>query len=283
MRPIKKKMDLLFRYAVLISLGILFFIPFLYMISIALASPKTNNAAAFTIIPREFHIQNFVDMFSHAELLQWIINSVVLTSTNVILTVFSSSLVAYGFARLRARGKNLLFMILLSTMMIPTQVTLIPQFVLFRKLNWLNTLLPLIIPNFFGVPFYIFLLRQFIMRLPNSLDDAAKIDGLGTFGIYRSIIMPLIKPGLASVAVLTTISNWGWFFEPKIYLTQSDKYPLAVGVQILSTKGNVGEAQMWNIAFAAALLLVIPMIILYFLGQKYMFDLNIDIGSDSIK
>lgn len=271
------------KYGILIGLSILFVIPFIYMISISLASPKTNYMAAFTIIPREFHVQNFVKMFQHPDLIYWIGNSVLLTTVNLIFTLASCSLVAYAFARLRARGKNVIFMILLSTMMIPTQVTLIPQFVIFRKLGWINTMLPLMIPNLCGSPFYIFLLRQFIMRLPNTLDDAAKIDGLGYFGIYRRIILPLIRPGLASVAVLTIIANWGWFFEPKIYLSKSEKYPLAVGVQILSTTGNVGEAQMWNIAFAAAMLLVVPMILLYFAGQKYMFDISINAGSDSIK
>lgn len=271
------------KYMVLITLGIIFIIPFIYMISISLASPRTNYMAAFTIIPREFHIQNFIDMFRNSSLIYWAGNSIILTIVNLVFTLTSCSLVAYAFARLRAGGKNIIFLVLLSTMMIPTQVTLIPQFVIFRKLGWINTMLPLMIPNLFGSPFYIFLLRQFIMRLPNSLDEAAKIDGLGYFGIYTRIVLPLIKPGLASVAVLTIIANWGWFFEPKIYLSQTEKYPLAVGVQILSTTGNVGEAQMWNIAFAAAMLLVIPMIILYFVGQKYMFDISINAGSDSIK
>ncbi|WP_455618235.1 carbohydrate ABC transporter permease [Eisenbergiella sp.] len=274
---------LIIKFIVLSVLSIIFIIPFIYMISISLASPRTNYMSAFTIIPREFHIQNYLDMFKNSALIYWVKNSIILTIVNLIFTLASCSLVAYAFARLRARGKNIIFMVLLSTMMIPTQVTLIPQFVIFRKLGWINTMLPLIIPNLFGSPFYIFLLRQFIMRLPNSLDEAAKIDGLGYFGIYRKIILPLIKPGLASVAVLTVIANWGWFFEPKIYLNKTEKYPLAVGVQILSTTGNVGEAQMWNIAFAAAMLLVIPMIILYFAGQKYMFEISINAGSDAIK
>ena len=271
------------KYIILILLGRIFLIPFIYMVSISLASDKTNYMAAFTIIPREFCVSNYIKMFQNSALPDWIRNSIVLTGVNVVFTLASCSLVAYAFARLRARGKNIIFMVLLSTMMIPTQVTLIPQFVIFKNLGWINTMLPLMIPNMFGSPFYIFLLRQFIMRLPNSLDEAAKIDGLGYFGIYRKIVLPLIKPGMASVAILTVIANWGWFFEPKIYLNKTEKYPLAVGVQILSTTGNVGETQMWNVAFAASMLLVVPMILLYFFGQKYMFDISINIGSDSIK
>ncbi len=271
------------RYAILTGISVIFIIPFVYMISISLASPKTNNMAAFTLIPKEFYVKNYIDMFYNSDLLKWVFNSVFLTFVNVAFTLASCSVIAYAFARLRARGKNVIFLILLSTMMIPTQVTLIPQFVIFQKLKWVNTMLPLIIPNLFGVPFYIFLLRQFIMRLPVSLDEAAKIDGLGYWGIYSRIILPLIKPGMASVAILAIIANWGWFFEPKIYLNKSEKYPLAVGVQILSSTGNVGEAQMWNVAFAAAMLLVVPMILLYFVGQKYMFNMDISLGSDSIK
>ena len=121
-------------------------------------------------------------------------------------------------------------MILLSTMMIPTQVTLIPQFMIFRRFGWINTMLPLIIPNLFGSPFYIFMLRQFIMRLPISLDEAAKIDGMSYWGIYYRIVLPLIKPALAAVAIFAIMGNWNWFFEPMIYLNQTEKYPLAIGV-----------------------------------------------------
>ncbi len=275
--------DQVLKYIVLLVLAAVFVLPFVYMLSISLASPKTNSTAAFSLFPSEFYYRNYLELFQGTQIKTWFTNSLLLTSVNTVFTLLSSSLTAYAFARLRAPGKNILFMVLLSTMMMPTQVTLIPQFIIFRNLGWINTLLPLMIPNLFGVPFYVFLLRQFIMRLPNSLDEAAKIDGLGYPGVYARIIMPLITPALAAVSILVIVANWGWFFEPMIYLNETSKYPLAMGVQLLSNTGVVGATKLWNVTFAASMLLVVPMIVLYFVGQKYMFELNINTGSDSLK
>ena len=271
------------KYLFLILLSIVFIIPFIYMISIALASDYTANTASFTIFPREFRFDNFVRIFKEGQVPGWVKNSLILTFFNTSFTLVSSSLVSYGFARFRAKGKTLLFMLMLSTMMIPTQVTLIPQFVFFRKLGWMNTMLPLIIPAMFGSPFYIFLLRQFIMRIPASLDEAAMIDGLSYFGIYRKIIIPLIKPALSAVAIFSIMGNWNWFFEPMIYLNDPAKYPLAIGVQVLSKTGHTGQLPLWNLMMSASMILVLPMILIYFFGQKYMFELSIDSGSSASK
>lgn len=270
-------------YLILILFSAAFLIPFVYMISIALSSDATANQAAYTIFPKEFEVRNFIRIFTESNVPIWLKNSLILTVTNTVFTLVSSSMVAYGFARFRVKGKSVIFMILLSTMMIPTQVTLIPQFMIFRRFGWINTMLPLIIPNLFGSPFYIFMLRQFIMRLPISLDEAAKIDGMSYWGIYYRIVLPLIKPALAAVAIFAIMGNWNWFFEPMIYLNQTEKYPLAIGVQILSAVGHAGQLPLWNLMMAAAMILVIPMILLFFLGQKQMFELSISTGSDSIK
>ena len=270
-------------YLILLLFSAAFLIPFIYMISIALSSDATANQAAYTIFPREFEFQNFVRIFTESDVPIWLKNSLILTVCNTVFTLVSSSMVAYGFARFRVKGKGVIFLILLSTMMIPTQVTLIPQFMIFRNLGWINTMLPLIIPNLFGSPFYIFMLRQFIMRLPISLDEAAKIDGMSYWGIYIKIVVPLIKPALAAVAIFAIMGNWNWFFEPMIYLNQTEKYPLAIGVQILSAVGHAGQLPLWNLMMAAAMILVIPMILLFFLGQRQMFELSISTGSDSIK
>lgn len=273
----------LLKYLFLILLSIVFIIPFIYMISITLASDYTANTASFTIFPHEFRFDNFVRIFKDGQVPVWVKNSLILTFFNTLFTLVSSSLVAYGFARFRAKGKNILFMLMLSTMMIPTQVTLIPQFVFFRKIGWMNTMLPLIIPAVFGSPFYIFLLRQFIMRIPASLDEAAMIDGLSYFGIYRKIILPLIKPALSAVAIFSIMGNWNWFFEPMIYLNDPAKYPLAIGVQVLSKTGHTGQLPLWNLMMSASMILVLPMILIYFFGQKYMFELSIDSGSSASK
>lgn len=276
----KKKIVL---YLILILLSAAFIIPFVYMVSIALASDATANRSAYTIFPHEFEFKNIIRIFTEGNVGIWLRNSLFLTTVNTVLTLMSSSMVAYGFSRFRVKGKSVIFMILLSTMMIPSQVTLIPQFVIFRKLGWINTMLPLIVPNMFGSAFYIFMLRQFIMRLPISLDEAAKIDGMSYFGIYFKIILPLIKPVMTAVAILSVISNWNWYFEPMIYLNSTDKYPLSIGVQIMSAVGHAGQQPLWNLMMSAALILVVPMIVLFLIGQKYMFELNINVGSAGIK
>lgn len=264
-------------YTIMTGFGFLLLAPFLYMISISLATPATNAKMTFSLIPRDLHWQNYVKVFTESDinLGRFVFNSMIISSFAILGQIFSSSLIAYGFARLRARGKKVLFMVVLSTMMIPAQVTMIPQFIIFRYLGWINTLRPLIVPNFFGGAFNIFLIRQFISRIPHTLDEAAKIDGLGYFGIYSRIILPLIKPILATVAIFTFTWNWGWFMGPLIYINDLDKMPLALGVKILSSTTNAGATPDWNLVMVASMVLTIPMILLFFFGQKYMFEANI--------
>ena len=168
-------------------------------------------------------------------------------------------------------------------MMIPTEVTLIPQFVLFTKLGWVNTLLPMIVPNFFGGAYNIFLLRQFITRIPMELDEAAQIDGLNFFGIYLQIILPLIRPALVAVGIFTFVWNWGAFFGPLIYINDVSKMPLALGVQILSATNSAGQIPPWNLVMVGALVLTVPMILVYFFGQRFMDQLSLSGGSTGLK
>lgn len=270
-------------HVVLLLASLLFMIPFVYMISISLASDSSVVLANYTLIPREFHFENYVNIFKDTKVDVWLWNSVVITVANTLLTLISCSMVAYAFARLRAKLKNMWFIILLSTMMIPAQVKIIPQFVIFKQLGWLDTWAPLIVPNLFGSAYYIFLLRQFIARLPRDLDEAAKIDGLGTWGIYTRICIPLIKPALAAVAVFAIMGNWNWFFEPLIYLNNENLFPLALGIKILTATTSSGAPPMWNRVFTCSMILIVPMIVVYFVGQKYMYELNISAGSAGVK
>jgi len=271
-------------YSVLIGLGMLLAAPFVYMLSMSLASDATTTKLTFTFIPHEFHWENFIRVFtSRLKFGLFLNNSLVLVFFSMIGQVFVSSLVAYAFARLRAPGKNIIFIILLSTMMIPGEVTLIPQFVLFSKLGWINTLLPMIVPNFFGGAYNIFLLRQFITRIPVELDEAAQMDGLGYFGIYTRIILPLIRPALVAVAIFTFVWNWGYFFGPLIYINKVEKMPLALGVQILSATNSAGQIPPWNLVMVGALVLTVPMILVYFFGQRFMDQLSLTGGSTGIK
>jgi multiple sugar transport system permease protein len=274
----------IFTYLVLTVLGALLAAPFVYVISMALASDATSSKLTFTFIPHEFHFENFTRVFtSNLNFGKFLTNSLTLVFFSMVGQVLVSSLVAYAFARLRAPGKEVIFIILLSTMMIPTEVTLIPQFVLFTKLSWINTLLPLIVPNFFGGAYNIFLLRQFITRIPVELDEAAQIDGLNFFGIYVYIILPLIRPALVAVAIFTFVWNWGAFFGPLIYINDVSKMPLALGVQILSATNSAGQIPPWNLVMVGALVLTVPMILVYFFGQRFMDQLSLSGGSTGIK
>lgn len=271
-------------YAILTALSGLLSAPLLYVFSIALASDETTYLAKFTLIPHEFHFENFIRIFQlDLNFSRFFLNSLVLVVFAMIGQIVSSSMVAYGFARLRAPGKNFLFIVLLSTMMIPGEVTMIPSFILFRYLGWINTLLPLIVPNFFTNAFNVFLLRQFISRIPAELDEAAQIDGLGFFGIYSRIILPLIKPALIAIGIFTFTWNWGWFMGPLIYINDFNKAPLALGVQILSATSTSSQVPPWNMVMVGSMLLTLPMLLVYFFGQKYMDEFGVIGGSSAIK
>lgn len=270
-------------YVLLVLIGIVFVAPFLFMFSMSLASDATNVKGTFTLIPHEFNWDNYIRVFTGSENLGlYIKNSVVLTVWCVIGQVFASSFVAYGFARLRGRGKKVWFMLLLATLMIPQDVYLIPQFMLFKNLGWLDTYLPMIVPNFCGGAFNIFLMRQFFMTIPTSLDEAAKLDGLGYFGIYRRIVLPLMKPVLITVALFTFQFNWGWFNGPLVFIQDKAKYPLAVALKFIqASQGNA--VPNWHLVMVGAMFLTIPPLIAYFFGQKYILQANINMGSASIK
>lgn len=267
-------------YLILFLVGFILFTPFLFMISISLASDATNVKGAFSLIPREFHFENYARVFEgDSSLSIYIKNSLIFVAFCVIGQVFASSFVAFGFARLSARGKSFWFMILLATLMIPQDVYMIPQFMLFKKWGWLNTYLPLIVPNFCGGAFNIFLMRQFFMTIPNTLDDAAKIDGLGYFGIYSRITLPLMKPILIAVAIFTFQFNWGWFYGPLVFIQDKAKYPLAVALKYMqASQGNA--VPNWHLVMVGAMFLTIPPLVTFFFGQKYMLKANISATSN---
>lgn len=270
-------------YVALIIIGFIFISPLFFMISMSLASDATNVKGAFTMFPKEFNWNNYVRVFTGKEKMGlYIMNSIKLVVWCVIGQVTASSFVAFGFARLRARARNFIFILLLSTLMIPQDVYIIPQFMLFKNIGWLNTYLPLIVPNFFGGAFNIFLMRQFFMTVPTSLDDAAKIDGLSYFGIYSRILIPLMKPILIAVALFTFQFNWGWFYGPLVFIQDKTQYPLAVALKFIqASQGNA--VPNWHYVMVGSMFLTIPPLIAYFFGQKYMLEANISAGSSTLK
>lgn len=196
------------------------------------------------------------------------LNSTVITLTNVIGTLLSSTIVAYGFARLRAPGKNILFFILLATLMLPFPVTMVPLFALFNSLQWVDTLLPVTVPAFFGNAFNIFLLRQFLLTIPNELEEAARLDGANIIQIIFRIMLPLIIPAEVAVAVLTIQNSWNDYLTPQIYIHDQDLYTVAQGIRFL--RGSLNPH--WELMMAAAMLAMLPLIILFLVAQRYFVD-----------
>ena len=246
-------------------------IPLLWMISTSLKEDGDVFLLPLQWWPRPILWSNYPAALTYQPFFTYFWNSVQVTMLSVVGAVLTASLVAYAFARLRAPGKNFLFGILLSTLMLPGEVTLVPIYLIFRWLGWLDTYGPLIVPSWFGgSAFYIFLLRQFFMTLPTELDDAAKIDGASLFSIYWRILMPLSKPALASVAVFAFFSNWSNFQAPLIYLTTIEKFTIPVGLRLyLSTIGN---NMHWNYLMAATIVSIIPPIVIFFTSQRFFVE-----------
>ncbi len=255
-------------YVLLTGLGILFSLPFFWMLSSSLKIEARIWIYPPQWIPDPFLWKNYPEALDLMNFGRALRNTVFLTGVGTAAIVLASSWIVYGFARFRFPGKNVLFLVLLSTMMLPEQVTMIPRFIMFKEFGWLNTYLPLLVPAFFGDAFYIFLLRQFFMTIPTELDDAAKIDGCSYIGIWWRIILPLSKPALATVTVFSVIRGWNDFLWPLIILNDAAKYNLALS--LASFKGLYST--QWGYLMAASVVSLLPMITLYFFAQKYVVE-----------
>jgi len=257
---------MLLHYAALIFLACVFILPFLWMISTSLKGYENIFSLPLKWIPEKIHWENYVKVFEAMPFLIYLKNSVFVTGLAIFGTVLSASVVAYAFAVLRWPGRDPLFIVVIATMMLPAQVTMIPLFVLFKEFGWLDTFKPLIIPAFFGGgAFNIFLLRQFFLTIPRDLFDAARIDGCSEFRIYWNIVLPLAKPAIATVAVLSFMLYWNDFLGPLIYLSDKLKSTLALGVVMF-----VGQHQSeWALLMVATILMMLPIIIIFFLFQRY--------------
>jgi multiple sugar transport system permease protein len=216
-------------------------------------------------IPNPARWQNYVDAVTAIPFGRYLLNTVIITALTIFGKTLSVSLVAFAFSRLEWRGRDTLFFIMLATLMLPPHVTLIPHFILFKQLGWIDTFLPLVVPEFFGGPFMIFLMRQFFMTIPRDLDDAARIDGASSFDVYARIIMPMSVPVLLAVVILVFNNTWNDFLHPLIYLQSPNNFTLALGLRFF-----MGEASTsWHLLMAAALLTMLPVLILFFVGQRY--------------
>lgn len=254
------------QYLFVLAGGVVFLIPFLWMVSSALKASDQLYAKTIEWIPNPVRWQNFGDALTTLPFGLYFRNTALITLTTLVGSVLSASLVAYGFARLRFPGRDILFVVLLATMMLPPQVTLIPTFLLYNKIGWYNTFLPLIVPGFLGGgPFLIFLVRQFILSIPLEIDEAAKIDGCGPLSIWWRIILPNSKPALTTIAIFSFVYSWNDFMGPLIYLLDPDKMTVALALQLFKSQYTTDI----GLLMAASIVAVIPVVALFFVAQKY--------------
>jgi len=257
-------------YFFVIGAGILFGLPFLWAIGSSLKPITEIFKFPPTMWPIEPRWANYADVFTIAPFLRFIYNTLYITAFAMLGQILSASAVAYGFSRFRFPGRNMLFFVVLSTMMLPWQVTIVPTFLLFRFLGWINTYFPLILPFFFGGgAFYIFLLRQFFMTIPKDLDEAAKIDGASSVRIFWNILLPLAKPALATVAIFSFIEHWNEFIAPLIFLNSTEKFTVSIGLRHFTASAFESDEPREAILMAASLITALPVLILFFAAQKY--------------
>lgn len=249
---------------VLLLGAIAFLFPLVWMVSTSLKSEAEVFAVPPIWIPSQLHWSNYPDALTYFPFLLYLRNTLIITVPSVLGNLISSALVAYGFSRVKWPGRDATFTLVLATLLIPTWTTLIPVYVLFAHMHWVGTFLPLIVPNFFGSAFYIFLLRQFFLRQPQELVDAARIDGSTHLGVFTRIILPLSKPALAVVALFSFMDNWRDFFGPLIYLNDENLYTLSIGLYSFQSQ----HLTDWTTLMAASLLVASPMIVLFFLTQR---------------
>ncbi|MDZ4831017.1 MAG: carbohydrate ABC transporter permease [Phycisphaerae bacterium] len=255
--------------------------PLVWMACVSLLTPDRAQAATVSgdlarLIPTDPQWHNYPDALAQMGSRRWdgfldaLANSVVITSLVVVATILSSSLVGFAFARVRFRGRGALFVVMLATMMLPGQVTLIPLFLLFRSLGWIDTMLPLVVPAFFANAFFVFMYRQFIAQIPESLVEAAAIDGHGWLGIWWNIALPLCRPVSAICAVFTFVYVWNDFMGPLVYLQSDEQATLAVALN--SFRNQYGGVNKVNLLMAASLVTMLPCIVLFFAAQKQFIE-----------
>jgi ABC-type glycerol-3-phosphate transport system permease component len=253
-------------YGLLSILSVMFLFPFFWQVTSALKEDFQIFVWPPQWIPDPVMWENFQLAFANPLLPfpQFFLNTMTLEFWIIAGRLISCVLIAYGFARLEAPGKDFIFSVLLATLMLPSIVTQIPRFLLFNQIGWVNSYLPLIVPTWFGEAYAIFLMRQFFMSIPRELEEAARIDGANTLGIILQIIVPLSTPVLAVITILSFKDIWNEFFTPLLYLNSIDKYTLAVGLAYFNGQFDV----QLNLLMAASVVLMLPLIIVFFIGQK---------------
>ncbi|WP_198671516.1 carbohydrate ABC transporter permease [Desertihabitans aurantiacus] len=252
-------------YVVLVLGSLAFLFPLAWLVSTSLKTQDQILVYPIQWLPDPVNWSNYVDLFDVAPFGRYLLNTVLLTVGGVAGSLIGSSIAAYAFAKLRFPGRDVFFMVMLATLMVPSWATLIPSYVLFARIGWLDSFAPILVPALFAAPFNTFLLRQFFLSIPNELDEAAKIDGASTFRIFWSIALPMARPALIIVALFSFLTYWNEYLLPLVYLQSDDKYPLSVGVANFIGLQN----QDFALAMTGAAIAIAPCLILFFIAQRW--------------
>lgn len=261
----RKFVSKVFIYGSLLVGSVAILLPLIWMISTSLKNLSDVFKFPPEFIPDPVVWSNYRHALTVLPFDTYLKNTMIIVTLAVAGEVLMSAVVAYAFSRLKWKGRDVLFVIVIATMMLPGQVTLIPVFIMFRNIGWLDTFLPMIVPSWFGNAFYIFLLRQYFMTISKDMDEAAVIDGCSKFGVFWRIILPMAKPALGAVAIFSFQFHWNDFFRPLIFIFSKEKYTLALGLRFF--QGSYSTE--WNSLMAASLVVMLPVIIIFFFAQRY--------------
>ena len=255
-------------YLFLVALSLLFAFPLLWMISTSLKTDAQTYHVPPIWIPDPIRWQNYPEALTFLPFAWYFLNTMRIAVPNILGSLVASTTAAYGFSRIRWPGRDAFFYICLASMMLPFQVRMIPLFLTFKSLGWINTFLPLIVPLFFGDAYFIFMLRQFFMTIPQELSDAARVDGCSEWNIFLRIILPLAKPALAVVALFQFMWSWNDYLGPLIYLNDQAKFTLALALQLLQSSTQAVTPLAWPYLMAASTTTVIPILVIFFFAQR---------------
>jgi len=253
-------------YVPLAGLSIMFALPLVWAVSTSLKPVPQIYRIPPEWVPKPFIWRNYVDAMIYVPFLRYIGNTLQIAIPSTIGAVLSSAIVAYGFSRWNWPMRDLFFLICIATMMIPYQVTMVPLFIIFTKVHWINTYLPMIVPSFFGSPYYIFLLRQFFLTIPRELSDAAEVDGCTEWQTMLRIVFPLSVPALATVAIFSFMWSWNDYIRPLLYLKNPDLFTVSIGLSRYQAGGYTQPR--WSLLMAASMTTILPMLVLFFFAQR---------------
>lgn len=251
-------------HLVLIFFGIIFILPFLWMLSSSLKPAADIFQIPVRLIPQTITFENYPESIQAIRFLRYLGNTFFYAIAIMVGAVLSNVFIGYGFARINWPGRDIIFILVISTMMLPHQVRFIPLFITYSRIGWLDTFNPLVVPAFFGNAFFIFLVRQFMLTFPKELDDAARVDGANELMIFSRIVVPLSKPAIITIAIFEFMHGWHDFIGPLVYLRDPDLYTLSVGLRLYFTQ----HGAEWGLLMAASTLFTLPMIVVFFFAQR---------------